>query len=242
MPLPESSDDPDVWLTRFNDHLKVQRYSRCARCYESAARRFFDYLQMERLTVHTVQPCDVQKHLRALKHQRKAHSRAELSDSWRNLNRSALHMLLKLVHGTWPLDPVPRTEQELFRHEVIDEYRGWMKDLRGLATTTQHNRCIEALRFLEWLGARSQRESLSTLTVLDIDAYVRWRVTSLRRASKKVATVNVRSFVRHLHGSGRIRDLSSAVIGPKLYAFEGIPSALRADEIEKLLKSVRQDR
>jgi len=242
MPLPESCDDPAAWLTRLTDHLKEERYSRCARSYESAARCFFDYLHKEGLTVHTVQPCDVQKHLHALTRQRKARGRAGLSKSWRKLNRSAIHMLLRLVHGKWPLDAVPRTEQEFFHHEVIQEYHRWMKDLRGLSKATQHNRCIEALRFLEWLGERGSRESLSTLRVVDIDAYVRWRVSSLRRSSKKTATVNLRSFVRHLHGSGRIRDLASAVIGPKLYALEGIPSALRADEIEKVLESVRRDR
>jgi len=242
MPLPESCDEPEVWLTRLTDHLKAERYSRCARSYESAARRFFHYLQKVGLTVHTVQPCDVQKHLQALTRRRKARARAGLSKSWRNLNRSAIHMLLRLAHGKWPLDAVPRTEQDLFHHEVIKEYHGWMKDLRGLSKATQHNRCVEALRFLEWLGEVGSQESLSTLTVADIDAYVRWRVSSLRRSSKKAVTVNLRSFVRHLHGSGRIRDLASAVIGPKLYALEGIPSALRTDEIEKVLESVRQDR
>lgn len=239
---PEPYDDPEVWLARLTDHLKTHRYSRIAKSYAWAARRFLAYLQSEGLTVRTVQPCHVQNHLRALRRQRKVCRQAELSNSWRKLNRSAIHMLLRLVHGKWPLDPVPRTDQELFHQEIANEYRGWMRDLRGLSKMTQQNRCVEARRFLEWLGERGSRDSLSTLTVVDIDAYVRWRVSSLRRSSKKVLTINLRSFLRHLHSCGKMRDLASVVITPKLYALEGIPSALRAEDIDKVLQSVRGDR
>ena len=243
MPLPGScDDDTDVWLTRMADYLRGARYSRDGRAYVAIARRFLGDLQSKGLSIWKMQPADVTQYLSDMKRLRRSSRGARLCESSRNSCRSALHILLRVVHGKWPLDAVPRTAQELFRHEIIDEYRGWMNELRGLATTTQHNRCVEALRFLEWLGTRGQRDSLSTLTVVDIDAYVRWRMPSLRRASKKAVTVNLRSFMRHLHGSGRICDLASAIIGPKLYALEGIPSALRADEIVKVLKSVRQNR
>ncbi|MGH9437610.1 MAG: tyrosine-type recombinase/integrase [Terriglobia bacterium] len=242
MCLAESCDDRDVWLTRLGSRLKEQRYSCRARNYESAARRFFDYLRRKGLTVHTVQPADIQNHLQALRRRRKDPGRTGLTKSWRNQNRTAIHMLLRLVHGKWPLDRLQHTDQERFHYEIIEEYRGWMKDLRGLSKMTQHNRCVEAERFLDWLGERGSRESLSTLTVVDIDAYVRWRVSSLRRSSKKTLTVNLRSLLRHMHGCGQIRDVASAMIAPKLYALEGIPSALRADEIEKVLQSVHQDR
>ncbi len=242
MPLQENCDDVDVWLERLTVHLREARYSSCARSYEASARRFLDYLRKEALTVQTVQPCHVQTHLQALKRQRISRERARLSESRINQSRSAIHLLLRLVHGKWPLEPAPITDQELFHHEIINEYQSWMQHLRGLSKATQHNRCVEALRFLGWLGDRGRRERLTTLKVVDLDAYVRWRVSSLRRSSKKTITVNLRSFVRHLHGSGRVGDLAAAVIGPKLYALEGIPSALRADEIEQVLESVRQDR
>jgi site-specific recombinase XerD len=79
------------------------------------------------------------------------------------------------------------------------------------------------------------------MTVADIDAYVQWRVRSLQRSSKKALTVRLRSFLRYLHGSGRIEDLSSVVLGPKLYRHEGIPSELRPEEIDKVLRSTRRD-
>jgi integrase/recombinase XerD len=80
------------------------------------------------------------------------------------------------------------------------------------------------------------------MTVADIDAYVQWRVRSLQRSSKKAITVHLRSFLRYLHDAGRIRDLSSAVRGPKLYSQEGIPSVLHPEQIDKVLRSRRRDR
>jgi integrase/recombinase XerD len=242
MPLAELSDDPDVWLTRLSDYVKEERYSRCGRHYESAARRFLDYLQREGLTVHTVQSSDVKKYVNGLRRRRKSAGRVDLSQSHRFGNRSAIHLLLRLVHGKWPLVAVPSTKREIFHRQLIEEYDGWMSGLRGLRPKTRFIRCVDSLRFLEWLGERGDPDNLTRMTVADIDGYVQWRVRSLQRSSKKAVTVHLRSFLRHLHGTGRIRDLASAVIGPKLYALEGIPSALRADEIEKVLKSVRQDR
>jgi integrase/recombinase XerD len=140
-----------------------------------------------------------------------------------NCYRSALHMLLRMVHGTWPPAAAPRSERERFHRELLGGYDAWMMHLRGLCSTTRATRCAGSLRFLQWLGERGSEEDLGAMTAADIDAYVRWRVQSSQRSSKKALTVHLRSFLHYLHGSGRIRDLSSAVLGPKLYSHEGIP-------------------
>jgi integrase/recombinase XerD len=97
------------------------------------------------------------------------------------------------------------------------------------------------MRFLKWLGTRGSQEGLRKLVVADVDLFVRWRAKSLKRSSKKHVTVNLRSFLRHLFSVGVAPDLASTVVGPRIYTFEDIPSALRADEIEKVLQFVRQD-
>jgi integrase/recombinase XerD len=242
MPTPELSDNHEVWLSRLTDHLKEERYSRNGLNYRSPAKRFPDYLQRDGLTVQTVQPSDVEKYLNKLRRQRKSDRRAELSRSQRLTHRSAIRMLLRLVHGQWPLAAIPSSERELFHRQIVKEYDRWMSDLRGLCLKTRNIRCADTLRFLEWLGDRGSLETLSTMKVADIDAYVQWRASSLQRSSIKMLTVHLRSVLRYLHDAGRIPDLASAVIGPKLYALEGIPSALRADEVDKVLQSVRQDR
>jgi site-specific recombinase XerD len=99
------------------------------------------------------------------------------------------------------------------------------------------------LQYLQWLGERGSDEKLSTMTIVDIDAYVKLRMQLLqRRCTKKGFAVCLRSFLRYLHGIGRIQDLASAVLLPKLYVHESIPSALRSGEITQVLRSTRQDR
>src|SRR4029077_11764877 len=50
------------------------------------------------------------------------------------------------------------------------------------------------------------------------------------------------SFLRYLHGSGRTAlDLSSTVIGPRIYDNEQIPSALRPEEIQTIVAATRPD-
>jgi site-specific recombinase XerD len=118
-----------------------------------------------------------------------------------------------------------------------------MSDLQGLALETRSSRCTEARHFLGWLEERGSQEHLLNITISDIDTYVMLRAASLRRISIKLCASNLRSFVRYLHVSGRvIRDLSTTVIGPTLYAFESIPSSLRSDEVKAVLKTTRKDR
>jgi integrase/recombinase XerD len=52
----------------------------------------------------------------------------------------------------------------------------------------------------------------------------------------------IRVFLRWLHSTGRTnRDLSTVVIAPSLYSLESIPSALRAQDVDKVLTAVRHD-
>jgi integrase len=54
--------------------------------------------------------------------------------------------------------------------------------------------------------------------------------------------VCLRDFLRHLHGSGRTAtDLSGTVIGPRIYEHEDIPSALRPEELRRVLEVTRKD-
>jgi integrase/recombinase XerD len=243
MPIPKLSADHDVWLTRMENHLKAERYSRNGRERVSMARRFLGYLQKKGLNVHTVQPTDVTKYLSRVKRLRRSARRMTLSDGQRHWHQAAVRMLLRLVHGKWPPDPVPQTERERFHCRLIEGYNAWMYDLRGLHPGTRARQCASALRFLRWLAERGTEQALNTLTIEDVDRYVQWRMQSLRqRATKKGCAVHLRSFLRYLHGSGRTQDLASSVLLPKLYIHEGIPSALRPEQVEQVLRSTRQDR
>jgi integrase/recombinase XerD len=243
MSVPELSDEYDVWLNRLAAHLKQERYyGPCAANYVSNAKRFLGHLRSRNLTVDSLQPSDIAKYLGALRVQRKSGRKPRSSKWLRFPHRSAIHMLMRLVHGRWPLPRVGRCERERFHDQLIGEDNAWMQHLRGLSERTRSIRCAEALRFLAWLGERGCQENLASLNVADIDAYVKWRALSLRRRALQGAIQHLRSFLRQLHGSGLVPDLASALISPRVYTFEGIPSAMRTEEIDKVLRCTRRDR
>jgi len=238
----EQIDDREVFLDRLSQYLHKEQYSCVSQQYCEWAKRFLEHLHKEGLTAQTVQPCHIDLYIASLRRERKSRMRTDLSERSRAATRSAIHLLLRVIHGRWPPSKEPQSDVEEFHHEIIGEYDAWMDRLRGLAVDTRSARCADAMRFLKWLGTRGSREGLRKLVVSDVDLFVRWRANSLKRSSKKLVTVHLRSFLRQLFSAGLAPDLASTVIGPKIYAFEDIPSALRGDEIEKVVQWVRQDR
>jgi integrase/recombinase XerD len=243
MPDPRSSND--IWLQQLAAHLKREKYdSAVAQNYTAAVNRFLQYLKRNRVAVERVRSSDVECYLTALRFCRSyRRRRRRISNGLRNLHRSAIHKLMRVVHGQWPISQPPTTEYELLHSQIIAGYDAWMSELRGLATETRSDRRAEAGRFLKWQRESGGKNKPDALTVADIDAYVQSRGAPVRRTSRKGIATNLRSFLRHLYFAGITeRDLSTAVIGPTLYAYEGIPSALRAEEVQKVLKVTRRDR
>ena len=151
-------------------------------------------------------------------------------------------MLLRLVHGRWPVPAPPATALEAFHRDLVKEYDTWLRDVRGLHVQTRTKRTTHALRFLLSLGPCADQENLAGLSVRDVDAYLKQRCAGLRRASIEDCTVCLRDFLRHLHRSGRTAsDLSHTVIGPRIYEHEDIPSALRPEEVQRVLEVTRED-
>jgi site-specific recombinase XerD len=68
------------------------------------------------------------------------------------------------------------------------------------------------------------------------------RFVGFRRTTIEGYVVCLRSFLRYLHSSGQTAsDLSKAVLGPRIYDHEQVPSALRPEEIQAVLEATRQD-
>lgn len=233
-------------IGQLKTHLKAAGYcGEVQRHYPPIARRFLGYLSDQNRSVETARTSDVEGFLRR---ERRVywgrHQRAPRDvGSWRIEHAAPAQLLLRLVHGRWPLEVRPTTPRERFHCELLSGYNEWMHDLRGLAATTRQERVIDAKRILDALGDRSDPDLLKEIDTRDIDAYVHVRSASLRRSSIKQVTGSLRIFLRYLHGSGRVtRDLTSSVTGPMLYAYEGIPSALRPEDVKRVLSITRQDR
>jgi len=239
-----SKPDPghEKWLSLLKDHLHEERYHPCnARRCLAVARSFLAFLQKRQITLTETRPEMVERYLKlADRKYRQRHGHSPGYKGWRCLHTNGIHMLLRTAHGQWP--PAAVTRFDPYIRKLCEEYTSSMIDLRGLAKETVAGRCDEAHRFLDWLGGRANREALAGLTVTDLDMYMKNRAVALRRPSIKGVGTHLRSFLRWLHATGQItHDLSTAVIAPSLYAFEGIPSALRSHDVDTVLSIARQD-
>jgi site-specific recombinase XerD len=122
------------------------------------------------------------------------------------------------------------------------EYDTWLRELRGLHPLTRAKRAKHALQFLTSLGQRADPQGLKYLSVHELDAYLKQCCVGLRRASIEDRTVCLRDFLRHLWRTGRTAtDLAGTVIGPRIYEHEGIPVALRTEDVTRVLEVTRKD-
>lgn len=232
-------------VEQFQIHLRAEGYSLSVqRSYPTLARHFLGYCSSRALAIEDVRPRHLTDFLRE-QYQLFSirHRMLPPFDRWRWRYTGALHMLLRLVNGRWPIADLPTSAVEAFHRDIVQDYDAWMRDLRGLRPQTCIRRTTLALRFLEFLGPRATWKSLARLSTRDIDAYLKECCSGRRRASIEGYTVCLRDFLRHLHRSGLVAaDLSGTVIGPRIYDHEGIPSALCVEEVRSVLEVTRQDR
>lgn len=242
MSAPPSPDE--VLVEKLLAHLKAEGYSlRIQQWYPSRVRQLLDYCSGNGLPIETVRSAHVTRFLRRqYRLSRRRRSKLPPFQKWRHRYTGAFNMLLRLMHGSWPVLETPRTALEAFHRDLLDGYDSWLRDLRGLPPETRAKRTARARQFLAFLGPRADKEPLGSLSVPEIDAHVRHCCADLRRASIEDRTVCLRDFLRHLYRCGyTAADLSDTVIGPRIYDHEGIPSALRAQEVQKVIEVTRTD-
>jgi site-specific recombinase XerD len=204
------------------------------------ARRFVADLNKQSVAITATRPEDIDRYLRQAPWFHPL--RREESPDYRHWRSTPLNMLLRVVQGQWPPVAAAITSASKSQQEICEAYSLWMIAFRGLARTTILCRRNEACCFLGWLGERATQEELSRLTLHDVDAYMKHRASSLRRISLKTVAGTMRSFLRWLHLSERTtRDLSPTVIAPSIYAHEGIPCAIGAEDIKRVLAVTKDD-
>jgi len=234
----------EVLIGKLLAHLRAEGYSlRIQQWYPARVRQLLDYCNRNGLPIENVRSGHVRRFLRRqYRLSRKRYSNLPPFQKWRHRYTGAVNITLRLVHGAWPVPDPPQTALEAFHRDLVRGYETWLRELRGLCAETRTKRVTHALQFLTFLGPRADRAYLARLSVREIDAYVRDCCRELGRASIEDRTVCLRDFLRHLHRCGQTAaDLSNTVIGPRIYEHEGIPSALRAEEVQKVLEMARAD-
>ena len=138
--------------------------------------------------------------------------------------------------GWWRTPPISVPFYDDLEHFVL-----WMRDERGLASSTVRQWRETAATFLRWY-AQSGRD-LSQLHPEDIDAYFttygagRWG-----RVSISYMVGMLRSFLRHLGSRGRCDPhLAASIFGPRRYALENVPPALSWSEVRQVIAATDTD-
>lgn len=239
--MPNTDYESISALRRF---LTERRYNPVAiGNYCSYARGFVEYLALRNIEIVDVSEAQVALYLQyaiAMFHRR--HGRAPARD-WHSIPRSGIHALLRLAHGQWPPPPNATCTADALRLAICDEYETWLREERGLAAASIDALMWEGRNFLVWQFDRQGPDSLTTMTVRDIDRYMDARSLHLTRRSVKDVAERLRSMLRYLHRTGRTAiDLSPHVIAPLLYTYEGVPSILTPDEVAAVLRSSGEDK
>jgi len=235
----------DERILRLKSNLTEQSYSPVVvQNYCSYAAQFLCHLNRRRSTLESVTPVDVTDYLRfAVRQFRKRYGRSP-GPHWVSIPRAGIHALLRLVLEQWPPEPVLSDPRQIFCRTVCDEYEAWLSAERGLAAASIDALMWEARHFCAWYIGRAGTPGFRNLSIRDVDAYFEMRVLSgLTRRSLKDVAERLRGLMRHLYRADHVAvDLAPQIIAPVLYAYEGIPSALRAEQIETVLKSARKVR
>lgn len=206
--------------------------------YHRQARRFLTYLVRGRVSIDAASEEDVRGFLaEALTSYEHRHGHLPPSiGSWRGTRTGAARMLLRACRRR----VVTASGKD---GAIIEGYRAWLADVRGLAALSVTRYCAAAMDFLTWMERRTAGHTLRHLHATDIDEYLAARAPSLRRVTRKLVGHLLRGFLRHLHAQGVTeRDLSSAVWSTRVYEHERPPCGLKDHEVEKVLACTRLDR
>lgn len=221
-------------------HYAAETVTRCI----YTARRFLADLTERHIDVAAVRPAHVDQYLKQqLLRYRQRHGRLPSYKSWRSLQNDGIRMLLRVVQGQWPPIPDPVIGVAILHQEICKAYAEWIGSSCGRSAGTVSSRCAEASRFQDWVSRQAPQMTLASLTVLDMDNYMKYRAQSLRRSTLRRVAGDIRGFLRWLHMTDRAtHDHSVTVVAPSMYAFENIPSAVPAEDVEKILAVTKKDR
>lgn len=125
--------------------------------------------------------------------------------------------------------------------EDLEHFVRWMRNERGLASSTVNQWREAAATFLRWY-AQTGRD-LSQLHPEDIDAYfTSYGASRWGRVSISYMVGMLRSFLRHLASRERCDShLAASIFGPRRYALENVPPALSWDEVRRVIAATDTD-
>jgi site-specific recombinase XerD len=127
----------------------------------------------------------------------------------------------------------------VFRYdEQIAEFAAFMLQDRGFAPATVDQRCVVARQFLSRLGGRN--DALKIITISDVDAEIAQKVSDgkYKRVTVQTYASSLRAFFRFAEIRGWCASgISSAIMAPRAFHHETLPSGPSWKQVETLLAS-----
>ena len=121
---------------------------------------------------------------------------------------------------------------------LVDSYRAWLRDQRGLSTATTIGYSATARLFLRSLPATDAGPCLDAVTGREVNAFLLSARDRLATGSVKTRVNHVRAFLRFAHLQGWIgRDLGQAVPAVAGWTHTSVPASISRAQVQALIDS-----
>jgi integrase len=148
------------------------------------------------------------------------------------------HALEKYLHVQKFLKPTERKVTSAAA-TYLAAYGRYLETVRGAATSTIQQNSYTVLEFLAHLRIEKRPGLLKTLTINDLEAFVKKISQRLSRASLRSIVGRLRGFLRYLAVRGEIaHGLDRQIDTPRVYQQEQLPRALAWETVQTLLNSI----
>jgi site-specific recombinase XerD len=122
---------------------------------------------------------------------------------------------------------------------VVDAYRNYLAEVRGLAPMTIQQHCWRATEFLEYSLQENEEFRLSNLTQAQIEKFITSVSPRFQRGTLQHVIAQIRGLLRFLAMIGEVPErLGSQIDTPRVYRLEQLPRAIGWDTVCAFLESI----
>lgn len=123
--------------------------------------------------------------------------------------------------------------------KIVDAYRKYLTEVRGLAPMTIQQHCWRASEFLEYAHQHNEAFRIVDLTQTHIERFITSVSPRFQRGTLQHVVAQVRGFLRFLAMIGEAPEgLTSQVDTPRVYRFEKLPRAIDWKTVCAFLESI----
>lgn len=154
----------------------------------------------------------------------------------RNLGHRSLSLkvYLRVLKDTGVISDLPFGDSLLL--PLTKQFLTFLRSQNNLSEKTSRRHIWWVEKFLQFFG---RQKNISSIGIIDIDRFIEKEFIRLKRAPHRTYAHALRSFVRFLYHSGKIRtDFSYLIVHPRRYKLQFLPTVLPWPDIQKILDNV----